>query len=1169
MKNYVTSIMASDEPGLYLCELPTGYGKTYNVVQAMKEYLETPGKHRKIIYLTTLKKNLPEDELRAAFGDEVYEKNVLRIRSNLDEVVEKIEDLYVTADFQTPQYDELLSQVKHYHKITRSDIYDKAYKMEVEERVKSAERAFRAEIAHKLKKDFPNKSKRLDAINTNPKWQWVGQLYPAVFTDERQILLMSVDKFLVRNSTLIEPSYEFLKSDLVKNAIIVIDEFDATKQTIQNKIIRDALSIKQEYLSLFRQILTGLNPEYLSRAIRDAYQRLDTEVPTHLTFDKILEEAHDIEERYSVYLSYKTADKSIDRKQNFLFKDAAFHTIFHDDKSYIRAAKNKAENRIDIFFENKKEYEQMRNSEAQNIFVYALLREINRFLIHFRSFLFMWARQYMGIVNKGRENTDDEFTLENAISSILDRIKVSPEGQRLIQSDMRSSSIHRKQKELLPDNSFYERGMEIFEFEDQDAHHDSTDLCLIAVYDTPEKILTYLAEQSSVIALSATAEVPTVIGNYDLEHLKEKLGDRFHVTPGVLKEKIATHFEPIWRPYEEGEVSIHTEVMKNKTGNFDAESICLEFFQNEDRARICARLINACIDQEYYARRYSNIVRAMHAFCSSDISSMLYLGMMLPKKNNPKLDEECLRKLFNLVIEDVCDTEDEADRDDRENTKPSLYILRSDNFDVKKSELLETLSRGERVFIMSSYQTLGAGQNLQYKAPRRDTLVTLAPSSANVSEHDQRYVYKDIDALYLDEITSLVENLNSEEPFTEENLLQALFQIEEVKQNSELSLEDADSMIKRVFRRYLGNRKERNLLYGAKSVDLQATRHVMQAVGRICRTFLKSPRIYLFIDEKLLAHLSVSELKKHILTPEMKSIVKLRENLGAEYTNEEVKLLNKAENVSSYGMWKIREVLSRNWTPESMDLWMQMRLISLRYPTADLEVYEANSLLQKLYITSGAPQNRYFYSQYSDFRDVTIDFGNSKAAFQDSGRAKMKADTGRVLVYEMSEAESGLPVLMRYPGMKEYFTSLGYATSFSPRDYMMSPVVFHNIYKGALGEVAGKFILERERGIILSEITDSDRFEFFDYEMAPGVYVDFKNWKFNYLVDRDQVRREILRKLDAIGAKRAYIINIIGDPTKYQPTAQIDARIIEIPCLIDEQGHPIRTCLDMIREEDF
>ena len=44
---------------------------------------------------------------------------------------------------------------------------------------------------------------------------------------------------------------------------------------------------------------------------------------------------------------------------------------------------------------------------------------------------------------------------------------------------------------------------------------------------------------------------------------------------------------------------------------------------------------------------------------------------------------------------------------------------------------------------------------------------------------------------------------------------------------------------------------------------------------------------------------------------------------------------------------------------------------------------------------------------------------------------------------------------------------MGYALKFEMNEYLLSPVLFHNIYKGALGEVAGKFILKRELGIIM------------------------------------------------------------------------------------------------------
>lgn len=90
LKDYLLDVMQRREHGLYLCELPTGNGKTYDSAQAMKEYADSICDDTKIIYLTTLNKNLPEDALRAAYGsEELYRRNVLRLRSNFDEVVEK------------------------------------------------------------------------------------------------------------------------------------------------------------------------------------------------------------------------------------------------------------------------------------------------------------------------------------------------------------------------------------------------------------------------------------------------------------------------------------------------------------------------------------------------------------------------------------------------------------------------------------------------------------------------------------------------------------------------------------------------------------------------------------------------------------------------------------------------------------------------------------------------------------------------------------------------------------------------------------------------------------------------------------------------------------------------------------------------------------------------
>lgn len=430
MKEYIPEIMRKGEHGLYLCELPTGNGKTYNVIQAMRDYALDPDCHRKMIFMTTLIKNLPEADLLAAFGgnERLYHQHVLRIRSNFDEVIEQIGELEIPETFQTPAYSALLAAVQQYNQAIRNQAQDAAYLAELHRRVDEAERSFRHEITRWLKNHYGSKRDRLNAIRSEDALRWIGVLYPAVYTDDHQILLLTVSKFMTRNAVLVEPSYAFLTSDVVRDAIIYIDEIDATKATIQNGLIADALSSKEDYLTLFRQILRGPGADQLSGALTRAYQRLEGAVPAQYTYQGIYEEARQIAEKYAAGLSYKTVEDVAATRQNYLFRDTTYHTVAHDDWDYIRACRNHEENRVDLYLEKRKAYyENQAASGEDDIAIYGLLRDINRFLDHYKYFLLLWANNYCDEVNAVRKanavnGSRDQMTLDNAIYTIVSRM---------------------------------------------------------------------------------------------------------------------------------------------------------------------------------------------------------------------------------------------------------------------------------------------------------------------------------------------------------------------------------------------------------------------------------------------------------------------------------------------------------------------------------------------------------------------------------------------------------------------------------------------------------------------------------------------------------------------------------------------------------------------------
>ena len=183
-----------------------------------------------------------------------------------------------------------------------------------------------------------------------------------------------------------------------------------------------------------------------------------------------------------------------------------------------------------------------------------------------------------------------------------------------------------------------------------------------------------------------------------------------------------------------------------------------------------------------------------------------------------------------------------------------------------------------------------------------------------------------------------------------------------------------------------------------------------------------------------------------------------------------------------------------------------------------------------------------YYTQENDYRNVNVSFAHDKkpAGF-------------------LVEDESGtrLDRLMQWGALRDYFQAQGYATDFTPNDYIMSPSIWNNIYKGALGEIAGKFWFAQVLGIYLEDISEPEKFELFDFKI-PGkaVYVDFKDWNEATKMNRDEMVDKIKIKADKCGCKCAIIANIIaGTKYKVQKFYEGNIEFLIIPSLLrDDDG---------------
>lgn len=95
--------------------------------------------------------------------------------------------------------------------------------------------------------------------------------------------------------------------------------------------------------------------------------------------------------------------------------------------------------------------------------------------------------------------------------------------------------------------------------------------------------------------------------------------------------------------------------------------------------------------------------------------------------------------------------------------------------------------------------------------------------------------------------------------------------------------------------------------------------------------------------------------------------------------------------------------------------------------------------------------------------------------------------------------------------------------------------------------------MQKELGLSLREVEDPACFEFFDFAGPEGSWFDFKHWKSNTCKDEEEVRRKTLVKLDAVGGRRAFLVNLIAEPA-FAPRSTADGRLVEIPGLLLPDG---------------
>jgi hypothetical protein len=1170
-------VKRSKKKGLVEIPLPTGFGKTHAVMQAMSVMADREtgsfSDVKRIIFTTTLKKNLPVEKLRDYYkGD--FDKEVLLLKSNVDSLIDFHANgglSKIPEKFKDDAFYKMVKRLDHLKtlqakKEKSSDDFE--FIQELKEHANEDEQVFRKHIRSILRENFRTSVEQKKAIKKRSEFQWIGELYPYIFIDDKKVIFMSMRKLLSGLSPLAGSGNSLLTEEFLNGSILFIDEYDATKKDVKDEIIEEQLRERLDLIRVFRSVHSALHSERFSNDLLDVLHMDDYTLQKF--YESIIIHANELYERFHLGLSYRQEDGLVDRKKNFLFYDSQFQTILEKGKYTIFAQEDKARHRMSI---TKGESD---SSIDGNIAIQDLLRKVDAFMKRFSYFIWRWANAYMIKENskrterKAKDGIDlDMMTVDNAAYSIIDKFLSDRQEKRIIFSYYSKMNMQAMRDGQRLPYSYFANGFTMFELEDNDANNDDTMMSMVKIKDTPESIMAFIAENALVFAISATAAIPSATGNYCRDYLKDVLKDKFHSLPeedagltDYIRKELETRNEPYRNEIgiEVSDVPEDEELIKERLIN------C---FADKESAKLCLNKIEFETSElgeekcSYYANKYMRLAYVVRLFANQkDQQTLLYLGKALPKDS----DGSTLKKnVLDYIIEMA---NIDAGLKGLNMIQPA--ILTSSNFDETKEQICERLKNGEKLIIFSSYQTVGAGQNLQYPVNEsyRDNVVTL-PHSYNYEKEE-----RDIDSIYLDDITYLTENINDIKHFDIKRNMYHLMQVMECFGNYEISVEAKRELVKAGFNSLQNILPKCNVsLNDAQSIKFHVTRDVIQAVGRMGRTCLRNKHISIYIYEKVLRQLDYNTLMAEFNSEEVKAIGKKlkTKEVTACIDNQLQLAMLRANTISIQVSGKILSTVKRNfkgeWSDNDMRLWKELRELVLKHPTANEEDL-ADDDLRAYYINGLQPLSKYLFSvNNNSYRNIHVWFADEDS-FRKSKQI-IKDENGRLVVHKCSEDDARLQMLLNIKGIRELFQKRGYAEHFQTKKYIMSPALYTNIYKGALGEVCGRYIIENSTSLKLKEIQDGNQFEYFDYRIEdyPNVYIDFKHWKISSASynDKDAIMTEIRSKMDKIGAQRVYIIGLLKDSESIA-NISADERIVTIPYLVDENAKIARNMLKFIKE---
>lgn len=1099
--------------GLSIIDAATGYGKSFQA----RKYICDNCQKNKFIFLAPQKKlflEFKKDDIEMMKQLLNEEPIIIRLIPAFDTFREYF--LEISDDKIFNQMSNVSSLRRVVTSIKKANVDDIEFYREF---FNKEEQIFRKELKELLKdqkefkrdykKDGINSYNKKDILSFLGKYEWIVKLYPGVLAPFANLIQMTIHKSYYPIDTLWYGQHEISNKfdNLFKNYIVFIDEFDSTKEALLSIIISNITN--QDRVNLFKTVT------YIYNSLNNIC--INNILPKKFFGDKqeqfenrIFQFYSDLKENYHKYhlesaLKYLNDGKS----EQFLFRD----------KQIIDVYDSKNKGKLTIQFDENENCNVVRLEKEDNNLFEKISDFISKKIDEFMILIADISKNFFEYKQKTRKKGDEVYSLYDSVCTIINEFNIGKSNEEYYSKIVYKYLTYTLKLANDDVGEFLDTGFKYFFLEDNSSHDLSTNVYYYHYNELPEHFLNGMAQNNIVIGISATATLNTYVKNYDMHYLSKKLGEHFiQINQDELNElkqdflKFETRSHKVIDKYINDQQDLSLENFDYLFENLDEVLNNYKFdkYKMFDTAQITG-------DKKYRLTTYYNLFKTFITFIDEKVHGMIcFLNFKINDALELKFDyfKEQLKKIAQL-----------------KDYSCKIYTLDSNNFDEQYDKIKEELKK-DNVFIISTYKTLALGKNLQYEF-----------------DGDE----KDLDGVYLDKVTYVMPSV---EKYNEDTLAEYLYALEYLK--AEGLIKERKKFVKYIsegFKKYLTDKIflsiDKDVISAKDSIICKL---VIQAIGRICRTKNKSDNVHIIMHHKIKEALIRKKkmLEDRMINYELQEILKsLPDEDNSVISNLKYIVENYKNNKNAN--YKITYLSYNWWTDLKRIEWINLRELVLKYPTTD-SIDDNN----EIYYSQFDEEIESYVYQEKRLSDNKLELFNiSESAIADKYSKKVNLKSSR------------FKEMLKSKYVYDYCVKNEYATEFKKNKYILNPATFQRIYKGAIGEIAAKAILEAY-GIIVKEIVDNKHFEKFDYYNGQ-VFYDMKNWSEEFYKNKSEMIDKVAKKAEKVGAKRVFIINVLKN--NYQDIHEDiihDGIIYEIPWLYDSKNDTYNTeAINLMKESQM